>query len=210
MASDTFTDSNGTALESHDAKWTSIGGAYVVTWREINNNIAEHEATWKTSGCYYDDGQSEDQECQMVLVGGSSSANRHVCVRCDAGVRGYGVHLGGVSGANFLAAYFTDDGGWRQTHNGSWATASSHTLKVVATGNADVVVDMYINDMGTFVDQWTDSDGELTGGHPGMWTSEASAVIDTRYDDWTDNIGGPVGISIPVAMHHLMKNIGSG
>ena len=48
MASDDFTDSDGTALEDHDANWTSIGGSYVVTNSEINSNTCEHEGTFQS------------------------------------------------------------------------------------------------------------------------------------------------------------------
>ena len=83
MASDSFTDSNGTGLESHDANWAEAASGYPVTTLEINSNIVEHESTWQDSSAAYT--ASSEEDSQIVFVGGSSLAVRHVACRMDTG-----------------------------------------------------------------------------------------------------------------------------
>jgi len=84
MASDNFTDSDGTGLESHDANWTSIGGNYVVTNYEINSNRCETEAAWQYAGAYNAGSSADDS--QIIFAGGASATPtiRHVAARCGA------------------------------------------------------------------------------------------------------------------------------
>ena len=189
MASDNFTNDDGTALETHNPEWTSVGGLYVVTNLEINSNIAEHEAAWQTSGCYYDASSEDDSE---IVDKARDAGAKHVACRMDASELGYDCSIGFESGGNWVDCYIGRSGGYLDTlelGGGIWSQASDHTIRVTASGTTTVTIEGFVDDVsqGTIEDS---SGSRLEGpGHPGFWTAEAGDVTDTRWDDWTDGVG---------------------
>ena len=188
MASDTFTDSDGTALESHDANWTSVNATYPVTNCEINGNVCEHEAAWRRSGAYYA-GSSEDTS-EIVFVGGVSTLKRSVAVRMGADQRGYGVVPDVVVGANFTRVSVAANGVWHDsTNTGDYAWASDHTVRITVSGSDPVEIAVTIDGDAITIDD--DTTSLIGAGSPGFWIGEAGTVADSRFDDWTDGAGAP-------------------
>jgi len=197
MASDNFTDSNGTGLEVHDSNWTSIDSVYNVEDFEINSNIVEHEGNWDSAGCYYD-GSSEDES--EAVSKAHVVTSKHIAVRAETSQRGYSCQIGLASGGNWDNCYLNKNSAWLATleTDGNWSQASDHTLKVTASGTTTVTVEGFVDDVSQGTTE--DSSSPLGSGHPGFWNSEMQSPTNSGWDDWTDGAAAG-GLSIPVAMN---------
>jgi hypothetical protein len=197
MATDTFTDSNGTALTDHDGNWTDPGLTNMdIANAEINNNLLESTGVSQRWAAYYSNSQNEDQMSQALIKGADGESTAlHIAVRMASGVAGYAVVFdsrGGGSAGNWTDLYiYKDEVFWA---GGSladdYAYADDHTLKIEAAGNASVDLDYYVD--GNLEDSDTDSSSPLTGGEPGVYLPTFKPVINSRLDDWTDGISGVV------------------
>jgi PKD repeat protein len=193
-ASDDFTDSNGTALESHDAKWTMITTTYDVAHMEIQSNICQLESGETYGGAYYDDSQSANQMCQAVWKAASSSAskNKTICVRMandrgDTSNYGYEATFGFYSGGNWSRVYIRKNASDQTFASGTWSAASDHTVKisVVGSGQNNVYVSVWV-DGNLEIDSWQDTEvATINDGNPGFRINNL-AVSDSLIDDWTD------------------------
>jgi len=197
MASDAFTDDDGTGLEVHDANWTSIDATHVVTNIEINSNLAEAEGNYKRFGAYYD-GSAEDTS-QILKKAFNSSDGQGPTTRADTDELGYSIMLTGGSGGNWTVIQVNKSGNYLgDTGSVSYAQASDHTMKITVSGTTTVTIDYWID--GDAIGQKSDSSSPLGAGHPGFWSHYAGEDITcTQFDDWTDGAAAG-GISIPVVM----------
>jgi hypothetical protein len=198
MASDAFTNSDGTSLPTHDAKWTTGPQNDF----EINSNQAEATAKWSNSTNHYSDSQSEDQESEIVFVGKASvGATRGVAVRQTDTQYGYDARLVDASGGNWTGLNVYRDNIIEASATGlSYATASNHTVRITVAGNSTATINVYVDgnrDINDHVDSTP-----LTGGYPGFRYYGVAEGPDP-FDDWTDNIAG--GISMPVVFHHRQR-----
>ena len=189
MASDSFTNSDGTGLEVHDSNWTSISTTYNVEDFEINSNIVEHDGNWDFAGCYYD-GSSED-ESEAVDKAHDFSGSKNITVRAGADQRGYSCSIGGADGGNWTDCYINKNGAWLATLevDGTWSQASDHTIKVTASGTTTVTIEGFVDDVSQGTTE--DSSSPIGSGHPGFWNGQQQSPVDSGWDDWNDGaVGG--------------------
>lgn len=194
MATDSFTNTSGTSLATHDAKWTSVGGDYLVTTLEIQSNAVRCNAEWNYYGAYYSNSQSANPQTSQAILKAQSAGqdeNKFVAVRMASasGNTGYGVCLGALSGSNYTRLVVHKNSAWfaNSSVTGTWAYASDHTLKIEVSGTTTTTIKVYAagaqvgNDI-------TDSSSAITTGYPGIFGYDAGALANTAYDDWTDGI----------------------
>lgn len=199
MASDSFTNSDGTALSTHDSNWVDVDSTYNVGNLEINSNRAEGTGVWVLGGAIYSNGQGADQESEMVLVGGGNQVtdDRHIGCRMDNGrtapaTRGYSALLGGGDGTEWDTVFLNKSGGWLATvttTGGPWAYADDHTIKLTVSGSSTVTLSVEVDSSSVGSDK-TDSSSPHTDGEPGFYINDSGTIANYRVDDWTDNEGG--------------------
>jgi hypothetical protein len=82
-ATDAFTGTNGTALQTYSANWTINSGALQIQSNAVTGNQASVDsvAHWNA------DNFPNNQYCQAVLAGTITNDNHGVCVRVDASAR---------------------------------------------------------------------------------------------------------------------------
>lgn len=189
MASDAFTDTNGTALFTHDSNWGHADSATLEP--EIQSNYCIVAGDWNICKVRYTTSTEDTSEAVFRGHAGTLRTQREVCVRMSTSVMGYGVTLTGVSGTDYTTMSFSKDGAWQSSVTGLTIDGTSdQTVKVTAEDSgANVIVRAYLND----VEQgsWTDTTSVYASGNPGfhiegngVGTREATSI-----DDWTDNAG---------------------
>ncbi len=208
MASDSFTNSDGTALATHDANWatvTSFTGAVT-----IQSNQARGPDF--AASCYRYTASSAD-DSQVVKKAHAALGNNRfgVCIRAGASTIGYSLRLRGLSGDNFTAAavykgttYVASSGAI------SISRLSDITLRIQATTNAsDQDIRAWVNASAItfgYSEGGTTYSGQvltdpsantpITSGSPGiLFNNNSAAQADTFFDDWTDlaSAGDPEG-----------------
>jgi hypothetical protein len=195
LASDDFTDSDGTGLESHDANWTGISATYPVTMAEINNNICEAEIDYNNRfGAYYN-GSSEDTS-EIVHKGTCTTDTKFVTVRADTDEAGYACGLSTYSAGKWgywvwykSGNYFSD-----QNINGLGLDSGDHTIKVTVSGTTTVTWDSWVD--GSARAQKTDSTSPLGSGNPGFYNDINDLASETGFDDWTDGVVSGLSVSV--------------
>lgn len=201
MASDSFTDTNGTTLPAHDSNWINMSASYAAADLTIQSNQVRPPTWGDGAGAAYSNGQSADQESQIVWKGASNAVHtRFVSVRA-AGTgtnRGYYAKWHNSSGGNFTSVAIEKDGTFlAQNAAISYAVASDHTVKITATDNGgNVDLEVFID--GTSELTHTDTTSVFTDGYPGFGVIPLGTPLDAESDDWEDGIlagGSTVSIS---------------
>jgi len=191
MATDNFTDTDGTPLETHDAKWKDGPSPYLASNAEIQSNFCQSEGAWTSFGAWYDNGQADDQSSE-VIDKSHSSGEKHVAVRMSAASRGYAIALTGGSGGLWSAVTMTKNGAWFASveTGASYSQAADHTLKISCSGSGTVTINCWID--GTPKTTQYDSSIPITTGKPGIWYLAGGTIAHSAFDDWTDGISSGV------------------
>lgn len=194
MASDSFTETNDTLLATHDAKWTSVGGSYVVTTMTVigASDVVQCNTEWNYYGAYYNNSQSADPQMSQAVLKAQAAGyeeNKFVAVRMASVSEnpGYGVCLATISGANYTRLMVHKNAVWlaNASVTGTYAIASDHTLKIEVSGTSTTTIKIY--EGGSQVgNDITDSSSPITTGYPGIYGFDGGALGNTAYDDWTD------------------------
>jgi len=188
MAIDNFTDTNGTALDTHDSAWDSAA-TMGVSNAEIQNNVLRASAVWVRYGGYYNNGQPADHESEVVhKVSASGWIEKGASVRMSASADGYALYLSDPVGGNYTTAILLKDLAWLGQGVGSWPINSDHTLRLTVSGSTTTVLTGYVD--GTSIVTYNDTTTPHTTGYPGLWGKADGTLSDTDLDGWTDNIGG--------------------
>ncbi|MCK5600972.1 hypothetical protein KAR91_03825, partial [Candidatus Pacearchaeota archaeon] len=186
MASDDFTDSNGTGLEDHNSNWISLNGGSLVTTLEINNNIVEHEGVDLASGAVCTTSSEDFSEIDFIgLVGGSEA--RVVALRLESMVSsGYGAIFYDISAGNYTDFILLKDGGFMALleGSGSWDVTNTYRVKITASGTTTVRVTGFID--GGEIGYYDDSSSPIGPGSPGFGCAEVATVAESRHDNWSD------------------------
>jgi hypothetical protein len=180
---DSFTNTNGTLLTTHNQNWVFVGAAGTDVARIYDNGLSH--GTWTSA--YYYRADSDRDSSQIVLLAGEpgSTGKVSVTVRSSSGVTGYEIRLTGT-GDNWTDLNFYKNSLWVVATTGlSYAKSSNHTLKVVASGTeGSVTVYGYVN--GSLLLTRVDSSSVIASGHPGVRTSGNGGNNYAFADDWTD------------------------
>lgn len=195
MASDDFTDSPNTALETHNANWDSIGqegstDTFLVTNFEIQSNQCHAEGNFDSAGARYT-ASTDVNFCEIEILPFNHGNNDiGVCIQATGTRRGYYAEWASLSGNVFGGMNLIEDngttgeflgfsgtGGWDRTVG--WKT----TIEMVGS---DITVD--IDDVEEINETYVN---ELTGGDPGFFQAGNFADIG-EYDDWNDGVAGGV------------------
>lgn len=198
MATDPFTDSNGTYLTPHDAKWINVTSGYGTDDAVINNNILEADGAWQGYGGLYNDGQPDDQLSQMTFVGDAGiagAAYRKALARATKdSTFGYVAYFNAVSGGNYTSITILKNTTWASSASGlSYPVADDLTFKISATWQSTTTVEVIVDDVEKL--SWADSSSPILSGLPGFKVDGPQYVLESRIDDWTDGIAAGAYIS---------------
>lgn len=200
MASDSFTNTDGTALSTHDAAWTKSNGYTASVTIQSNQARGPDFAN-----CAYHYAGSGANESQIVKKAYSALANNRfaVTVRAGTGTLGYNLRLRGLSGDNFTEAAVYKNTTYVASSTGlSISRLSDITMKITATANAsDQDIRIWINSTQltfNYSEAGTTYSGQvltdpsantpITGGDPGFFNNSSAAQAENWWDDWTDNV----------------------
>jgi len=197
MASDSFTDTNGTALTTHDSNWADADSTYVVANYEIQSNLVRGNNDFNYCGARYT--TSSVDLSQVVFKAGSYPNNaKYVIVRADGTTnRGYTFTFAGLSTDTFTSVTLRKNGTFLSgSGSKSISRLSDQTVKITASGTTTVTVKGFV--AGTEEITYDDSTSPLSSGNPGFCalTDTAATLSDyTDMDDWTDGVAAAGGNS---------------
>jgi hypothetical protein len=198
-ATDSFTDSNGTALTSHSANWTQNNGAFDIQSNALapNNSGDESGAHWNA------DAFDNDQYAEGVATGfaGNDGIAIGLAVRCHASADTYYGFYGDSYSGSGSYLFKMVSGTWTQIGDtgANWEDGDTVWLEVEGTTLTPKVNGSTDPDIGA------QTDSSIASGSAGLsgYNDGAANLI----DDWEGgNLGaGPGGISIPVVIWHLRQ-----
>lgn len=185
MATDNFTDTNGTILDTHDAKWNmGQANAFVIQNNRAQLNGPGGEQAW------YQDGQPQNQSSECVWAPGvyNDACNRIAfCNGTGGWGGGYAMKIEQIGGSNLVFTLLKDASwaGYYQADTGvsiSNATTNGITIKIAQISGG--TIKLYVN--GSEVGSYSDGSPK-TGGYPGFSVTRDSGVsADYAIDSWTD------------------------
>lgn len=184
--SDSFTGSDGTALATHDAQWTSMPTPYLTTYATLQSNQLSIQA-YQNGGAYY--AASTADTSQMVFKGvtANNTVTKRVHVRAGGSTKGYEAGIAYPSSGSTVSSFAIRKGGvFLATITGSNIdTSADHTIKLVASGTSTVTLTVYVD--GSSYGTTSDSSSTITSGSPGWSCDGGSNATYNRFDDWQDH-----------------------
>lgn len=196
---DTFDGTNGTALATHDANWTSMftGGAAV-----LNGSGAVTSSTplamFRYAGLGYTDQVAKVTLDTQVYPGG-------VMVRCGGtagGSNDTGYFAFMVSGGTIVRIYKRTASTNTQlgSDSATQTFTAGDTIEIRATGTGTVTLTAHKNG-GAAIVSTTDSSSPHNTGDPGLYLSDNSWLVRT-FD--ADTIGGGGSVFAPVFFYRSL------
>ena len=176
-ATDAFTGTNGTALQTYNPSWTINNGAFVINTSSVaaNSAAAESAARWNA------DAFANDQYSQVVVAAIGSATNIGPAVRCSTSGAAtyYGYYANG-----FAAQLFKNVAGtWTQFGANGAAVAVADTLRLEVAGSTLTPKKNAATDpIGAF------TDSAIASGAAGICGFDANTL--NRSDNWE---GGNLG-----------------
>ncbi len=193
MASDDFTNSNGTALETHDSNWAETSSSSG-DGGEIQDNHYRDSNDWNHVRYYYTGG---DPDLSQIVVA-ASIAPSYIGPACRVPTTndGYSSEFE-QSGGNWTNVTLNKNGSWLAGASISYSTSSTRTFKTTTSGTTTVTFKAFVD--GTEEATVDDSSSPLSGGAPGFGTGPEGDATDCDFDDWTDGAAaGVTGKSHPL------------
>jgi len=187
MASDSFTNTNNTALGSHTVQ---------NTWAKARGN-ADSEvyiygnllrvAAYRENHYWYSE-STVDSSQVVVKPNASNSIKAGPAVRIQGGgVGGYHANLGNHSGGYATRISIEKNASWLGGAPVSADNTVDHTIKITASGTgATVTIKVYLD--GELVKTLDDSSSPYTSGNSGVFLSNATTPAIDMLDDWTDGV----------------------
>jgi hypothetical protein len=187
--SDTFTDTNGTLLATHNSEWVLMTAEFAAMADcVIQSNTAQTSNDWSYCSTMYD---SSSSDISQILVKAYTNANnwKAVCVRGGGGSAsnrtGYCARFGSGSGGNWTSVGITKDNGFLDAISSlSYSQASDHTLRIVASGTSPVTLTISVN--GSSIGSVQDASSPIASGKPGFYIVGDGDAATTAMDDWQD------------------------
>lgn len=197
MATDNFTDTNGTLLNTHDSLWDTASGGDVDNG-EINNNDLQPAGDWTVCAAFYNNSQPADQESELGFKATTAFRfNRRAGVRKSSTNQGYEIYFSVGSGGNYTTLEMAKDGSWFATlaSSGSWAYNIVHVAKIKVYGTSTTSIEGWVD--GTQIGSTqTDATSPITTGNPGL-RIEGDGTREHTVTYWTDNITAGGGAKFP-------------
>lgn len=189
-ASDTFTGTNGTALQTYSANWAINSGGLV-----INTNAYAPASSGNECGARWTaDAFNADQYSQATLTAKEGTSNFAVGVGCRHAAAGTGTYYGYYAdGASSSFVFKMVAGTWTQLGAafGSVATSSVMRLEVEGTTLTAKIGG---------VSQGTRTDSAIASGVAGVTGYSTSTAM--RADTWEGGNIAAAGVSqVPRSMH---------
>lgn len=182
---DTFTGADGTALATHNVNWANADTDFPVANAVINSNHVRSTGTYNLFGGRYTASTSDTSVITLVGGAASSEDNTMPVVRASATSSGYGCYFSASASGNFTAVRFRKNGAYLADGNsGTWAMASDHVMKIVASGTSPVSLSCYID--GVLVATATDSASPIASGNPGFTGYPDGNYAKSTFDNWSD------------------------
>lgn len=124
---DTFTNTNGTALATHDAGWTVDNGAIQIQTNRAQSTTTDGRARWTT------DTPNADQKISGVFEGANNDGANYcgICTRLTSGGNGY------AYASNYGAHYLVrlDAGAATILSTGTGGTVSADVMEIQSVGS---------------------------------------------------------------------------
>lgn len=207
MTTDSFTNTDGTTLSTHNANWAKANS--YTNSAEINSNQVRNTAGFQNVAYYRSDSTSGD--CQIVKKAnaGLGNARFHALIRANATRLGYSIRLQDLSGDNFATvALYKNGTTYLASQTGlTISRLSDITMRIRATtngGNQDI--EAWIN--GTQVTWgaptnstiYSDGTSPYADGSPGFYTTSSAAQAESFWDDFDDLVSGASVAPLPAIL----------
>ena len=188
MASFTFNQANGTTLETIDPKWAGTTAPYSVQGSRLQCSSIDSGVV----SVWYEDGQPLRQSSKLVRAAGAATGNSQVFVQRNGSQTGYHVTIG----PTFLeirrnSVYKSD-----AAHGINLATTQLTIEIATTTGLGGLaLVSVYVQNNVSPLFTWQEDVADLSGGYPGFFLANLTAVTDEQAVSWTDGISDPVTLT---------------
>ena len=192
MASDTFTNDDGTELATHNASWTWSRGD-LNSYAKIYSNAIRIDATREIA--FYYSGSQTDYSKVTVKANQNSDDRNGPAVRVNAGQNGYHAYFLSPSGGNWTTVRLMRNADMIDEYAGSWAVASDHIVEISASGTGATVTVVLTVDGSQVVSYPDTNAARITSGYSGIRLYSVSANV-LAFDDWTDTQGAAWQYSI--------------
>jgi hypothetical protein len=196
-ASDEFTNTNGTALATHNADWTVLTGTVVIQSNAAVGNtntagsLARYAGTW---------GADQWSAGTMSDPGTNSNGTAGVAVRAAAsGYTAYVAEVGNSGGADVLYVSRYNAGTYADLRTTNpFPISEDDVLKLEVSGTgATVTLKVYLNDVQQGTDITDSSGSRLTSGSPGLSFYDDGQLTSVKSWQGADSAAGSI---VPQAM----------
>jgi hypothetical protein len=197
-ASDSFTNANATALNTHNAGWTMAVSSWEIRDNKANTTVdADSYAFWNA------DSFNANQYSKAAISGMSSFAEYRGVIARAAGTggsfRGYLVYTDGQSGAGHTSISKVTGGTSSDLKVVATTFAANDIIEIRVTGTTTTTIALYKN--GALVDSVTDSSSPYTDGAAGIYSYGNTPGL----DNWqADNIAASSSVA-PLAQAHYRR-----
>ena len=198
MANDTFTNTNGTALDTHNSDWTAASPSSTMDF-EIQSNAAQstNGKKWTNPiGVMNTGGDADISELVgLDLTNGASSGYNRPACRMSTTSRGYNVSIS-ENGTNITALAINRHTTSSVASTGAISVGDATNCDVAVTAedeSGDVRVKVYVDQAEelSFLD--TDA-AKITSGTGSGWLAYAAGTTGTdAVSEWRDTVGGEAG-----------------
>ena len=204
--SDGFSGTSGTVLTAYNSSWVKMKGT-----ADAYTSGSGTAAIAGSNYAYYSYSGSSSETSQILVKasGTVSPYTREACVRMVAGVGGYCVGFGGVSGGNYYGCYLEVGGSYLS--NGQCGVLSAtidHALAIVASGTSPVSLDVYVDGVRTTT--VTDNSHALTAPSSGFALIGNGNPADAQAGQWQDYQGSALLTQADLATPSFSCPAGSG
>lgn len=181
MAADSFTNTNGTVLTSHDARWKFASGQ-----GEILSNAARVSNGFAQAWCRWEDGQGQFQDAQVKFLAGDwTDGTRSLWINGPTDKNdGYELRVSSSWVSLYRVASVKI---FQQAHGISNIATNGVTARVYQDSGGVIRVSL---DGGAYTTSWTDG-SPLTTGYTGVAVDIGANNRDQyTWDDWVDSSSG--------------------
>ncbi|MGI4755725.1 MAG: chitobiase/beta-hexosaminidase C-terminal domain-containing protein [Janthinobacterium lividum] len=180
--SDRFTGPAATTLSSYNSAWVKIKGSSDAYTTGVGT-VAIPGSTFAYYG--YATSSSDASQITVQPSNTTNSYAREACVRLTAGLGGYCVGFGGVSGGTYSNCYIEKTGQYLGSGNcGTISATVSHTLALVVSNKSPLTLDVYLDGVRTA--SVSDGGQALTAQKSGFGLTGDGVAANSQATAWQD------------------------